>query len=279
MKLCFFGWFTLGLASVALAGGSSFVGTYKGENVVMEIKETVVGQFAGTVVVDGESAPFTAREQAGVLVGTVTLDDEKVLIRLTLNGATLTLTSGEESETLVKQDTSSLVKTAADAPTSQELRVNGVVVDRERIRRLEKENGALIPRGNFWYDKASGAWGIASGPTVGFTAPGVDIGGPLREDASHGNTGVFINGRQLPLLDVLGLKNLGVPVQRGRWWMDHSGNFGVEGYPQLLGNVFQYSRGKGGSYQRTTAGGYIGSDGQTSYFFDPKTGSSVMTGP
>jgi hypothetical protein len=39
--------------------------------------------------------------------------------------------------------------------------------------------------------------------------------------------------------------------------------------------LFQFSR----AYQRATAGGYIGSDGTTSYFFDPKTGSSVMTGP
>jgi hypothetical protein len=65
---------------------------------------------------------------------------------------------------------------------------------------------------------------------------------------------------------------------RGRWWIDSMGNAGVEGNPQPICNVFQFSRGKGGAYQRSTAGGYIGSDGETGYFFDPKSGSSVMTG-
>ena len=279
MKVSLFGWLILGFASFAFAGSSPFVGTYKGEDVVMEIKETAAGEFAGTIVVDGESARFTAREQGGALVGTLTLDDEKVPVRLTLKGTTLTFTTWDESQTLTKQDALSAVKPPAAAPVQQELRVNGVVIHPERVRKFEQEKRTLIPRGDFWYDKVSGAWGIAGGPTLGFTAPGMDLGGPLEEDASRGNTGVFINGRQLPLPDVIGLHNLGVPVQLGRWWMDYSGNFGVEGNPLVMGNVFQYSRGRGGAYQRATAGGYIGSDGRTSYFFDPKTGSSVMTGP
>lgn len=279
MKMSLIGWLVLGFASIAFAGGSPFVGTYKGEDIVIEIKEIAADQFVGTIVLDDESARFTAREQDGALVGILTLDDEKLQVRLTLKGTTLTFWAEEESQTLTKQDATSLAKPVAPAPASQELRVNGVVVDPERLRKFEQGNQIRIPRGDFWYDKVSGAWGIAGGPTLGFTAPGMDLGGPLKEDASRGTTSVFINGRQLPFADVIGLHNLGVPVQQGRWWLDNSGNFGVEGNPQGMGNVFQYSRGKGGSYQRATAGGYIGSDGQTSYFFDPKTGSSVMTGP
>ncbi len=106
----------------------------------------------------------------------------------------------------------------------------------------------------------------------------MELGGPLPADASRGDTGVFVNGRELPLQDVLRLQQLSVPVMRGRWWIDSRGNAGVEGNPTPLANIFQFSQGKGGAYQRSTAGGYIGGDGQTSYFFDPKTGSSVMTG-
>ena len=51
-----------------------------------------------------------------------------------------------------------------------------------------------MPRGSFWYDKISGAWGVEGGPTGGFTAPGIDLGGPLGSDASRGNTGGYIGG-------------------------------------------------------------------------------------
>jgi hypothetical protein len=207
------------------------------------------------------------------------MDDETMPFKMTLNGSTLTFESGDERQILTRQSASATAKPAPSATASQPLRVNGVIIDPERINKFERDTRMRIPRGDFWYDKVSGAWGIAGGPTLGFTSPGMDLGGPLKEDASRGNTGVFINGRHLPMQDVLGLANMGVPVQQGRWWVDYAGNFGIEGNPQLLGNIFQYSRGKGGAYQRATAGGYIGGDGQTSYFFDPKSGASVMTGP
>jgi hypothetical protein len=279
MRAGLFIWLVSGFVSVAFAGGGSFVGTYRGEGVVMEIEEAPDGRFSGTIQNEGESARFIAREQEDALVGTLTLDDEKVPVMLTLKDATLTLTAGVETYTFFKQNASASEIPGAAVPEIRELRINDVVIDPESIRTFERDNRTRIPRGDFWYDKISGAWGVAGEPTMGFTASGMDLGGPLKEDASRGNTGVFINDRQLPLQDVIGLWNLGVPVQQGRWWVDNSGNFGVEGNPQVLGNVFQYSRGKGGSYQRATAGGYIGGDGQTSYFFDPKTGSSVMTGP
>ena len=269
----------LGFACIAFAAGSPFVGTYRGADIVIEIKESAPGQFAGTIVLDDEAAPFTAQEQEGALVGILTFEDETVRVRMTLKGATLTFSAGEESQTLTKQHAPPQAKPSAAAPGPKGLRVNGVVIDPERIRKFEQQKQILLPRGDFWYDKVSGAWGLAGGPTLGVTIPGMDLGGPLKEDASRGTTGLFINGRQLPVQDVVGLQSLGVPVQQGRWWLDHSGNFGVEGNAQWMGNIFQYSQGKGGAYQRSTAGGYIGGDGQTSYFFDPKTGSSVMTGP
>jgi hypothetical protein len=58
----------------------------------------------------------------------------------------------------------------------------------------------------------------------------------LREDASHGDTGVFINGRQLHRVDVARLMQLG-PVNKGRCWMDAQGNIGLEGQP-AFGNVW-----------------------------------------
>jgi hypothetical protein len=289
MKTTLFGSFLSGLAGAALAASSPFAGSYKGADVLLEIKETAAGQFVGTVASAGQILRFEARAQAGALVGVLNFAGEKMPFRMTLKGATLTFATEDESQTLTRLEAPATpalqppsppgpATNLAPAPVQQAFRINGVVLGEDRVRKFEQDNKTRLPRGDFWYDKVSGGWGLAGGPTLGFTAPGLDLGGPLKADASRGNTGVFINGRELPLLDVLGLQAFNVPVQRGRWWVDNTGDFGLEGLPQVLGNLFQFSRGKGGSYQRATAGGYIGGDGQTSYFFDPKSGSSVMVG-
>jgi hypothetical protein len=65
---------------------------------------------------------------------------------------------------------------------------------------------------------------------------GLSLGGPLRADASNGDTGVFINGRQLHQVDVARLTQIG-PVYQARCWMDAQGNIGLEGQP-AFGNVW-----------------------------------------
>jgi hypothetical protein len=107
------------------------------------------------------------------------------------------------------------------------------------------------------------------GPTLGFTLPGQQVGGPLKANASNGDTGVFINGRQLHRLDVIGLLQMGVPVQRGRWWVLANGNFGQEGNPLVWGNLLAYSRAtqgtKYGSVYSSLAGGSVTSFGDRTF--------------
>jgi hypothetical protein len=55
-------------------------------------------------------------------------------------------------------------------------------------------------------------------------------------ECSGGNTGVFINGRELHQIDVMLLSQIG-PVLRGKFWLDSNGLFGFEGGP-ALGNLF-----------------------------------------
>ncbi len=90
-----------------------------------------------------------------------------------------------------------------------------------------------IPPGAYWYDTLCGAWGLEGGPCRGLIQAGLTLGGPLRADASNGNTGVFINGRQLHLLDVLALQQITM-VMPGRYWVDASGNAGFEGGPAMV---------------------------------------------
>ena len=73
--------------------------------------------------------------------------------------------------------------------------------DRTRMA-LERTYGVPVAAGRYWYDAFSGVWGMEGGPAQGQIHPGLQLGGPLRADASGGDTGVFVNGRQLHRLEV-----------------------------------------------------------------------------
>jgi hypothetical protein len=182
--------------------------------------------------------------------------------------------------------------------------VNNVEISPTEQERIVKEYGLRLPPGRFWYDRISGAWGCDGTPTLGFTRPGLNIGGPLQEDATVkrggllsflARSGAYINGRELAQSEGQWLAQVllqgGVALWAGRYWLDAQGNFGKEGgpplvnVPQLLSAIqirgmvqqmFTAGGGGGQGYLRQTSAGYIGSDGQTSYFFDPQSGSSVM---
>lgn len=160
--------------------------------------------------------------------------------------------------------------------------VNSIVIEAEALDQLELQYGVRIPAGRYWYDSMCGAWGLEGGPAAGITVPGVALGGPLRADASGGSdrgelTGVFINGREIHPLDLQALCRL-IPVGPGRYWVDAWGNAGYEGMPASV-NLWQLAQSQGGGpgYHHAGPGGYTGSDGETFYFFDPETGSSVMS--
>jgi len=122
--------------------------------------------------------------------------------------------------------------------------VNGVHLTDGQVGALQRQYGVRMHDGDYWYDGRTGAWGLRGGPTVGFVVPGLALGGALRRDASGGSTGVIINGRELHWLDVTRLQQI-LPVYRGSYWMDASGNFGAVG-GLLLGNIWALSQRSGG---------------------------------
>ena len=123
---------------------------------------------------------------------------------------------------------------------SRDVSVNDVKVDDEQVLGLERMYRTHVQNGAYWYDRMTGAWGAMRGPTLGFILPGLALGGTLRADASNGDTGVFINGRELHRIDVHGLMQLGA-VYPGRYWVDAYGNFGFEG-GAALGNLWRLAR-------------------------------------
>jgi hypothetical protein len=141
--------------------------------------------------------------------------------------------------------------------------VNNVRVSDEQLAQVERQHGLRINDGDFWYDKVCGAWGARGGPTLGFLPAGLPLGGPLAREASGGNTGVIINGRELHPHDVAGLSRLVPMVLPGRYWVDASGNFGWEG-GLPLGNLWLLHRqvASGGAGSTRSNGMTVGGDGQ-----------------
>lgn len=145
-----------------------------------------------------------------------------------------------------------------------------VIVNDERLSDgilagLEREYGLRIGDGRYWYDSACGAWGRPGEPAAGFVLAGLNLGGLLRADASNGDTGVFINGRQLHTADVMRLQQLVGQVWPGRWWLDALGNFGMEGSP-VVGNLWVVARqrtapNRGGSHTAPAGGVTVGGEG------------------
>lgn len=143
--------------------------------------------------------------------------------------------------------------------------VNQKQLDDWQINDFQSKYGIQMQAGDYWYDQLSGAWGITGGPTLGFLPADLGLGGSLQSTASKGNTGVFVNGRELHVYDVAQLRNLLGAVYQGRYWLDAYGNTGYEGGPALL-NLLEVSRNQQSSYYRNSYTGIgAGSSGGTSY--------------
>ncbi|HKO97278.1 MAG TPA: hypothetical protein VJU86_09815 [Pyrinomonadaceae bacterium] len=142
---------------------------------------------------------------------------------------------------------------SATAKPTRQVFVNGVLLRQDQIDLLEQKYQTPLPDGNYWYDRMCGAWGMMGGPVLCTLEPNHDIGGPLQPGASNGNTGVFINGRELHYLDMALLQRVVPMIIPGRWWLDVYGNFGMEGGP-MLGNLWTLaqSQGVGGNENRSS---------------------------
>lgn len=130
--------------------------------------------------------------------------------------------------------------------------INGIMWDEKMKAEFKNVYGKDPIPGNYWYDAASGLWGNMGGPALSFIYPGHNYG-KLESNVSKGNTGIFINGREIPLVEAyIWSLVMGVPAQLGRYWLNGLGYVGYEGYPTPLFNLFILARqnsytAKGGS--------------------------------
>lgn len=159
--------------------------------------------------------------------------------------------------------TSTGIAAAYGGPVS----INDASLSTEQIQILEYAYGP-IQSGAYWYDAVSGLWGQRGGPALGQIDPWLPIGGPLRADASGGNTHVFINGRELHPIDVQRLRQTFGVVPLGRYWLNADGIGGPEGRSATFNLNASSARAAGSSSSGGIdrgQGGTWGSDGSCWY--------------
>jgi hypothetical protein len=94
--------------------------------------------------------------------------------------------------------------------------VNGHPISDRVLKKAEKQAGHVHP-GQYWYDYRAGFWGIMGGPCLGIVPPYIEeFNYPLPENCAAGNTGVFVNGRELHQKDLDLLASRGLPASRDR---------------------------------------------------------------
>ncbi|XP_004308319.1 PREDICTED: uncharacterized protein At5g05190 [Fragaria vesca subsp. vesca] len=94
--------------------------------------------------------------------------------------------------------------------------INGHPIPDRVLKKAEKIAGTVHP-GQYWYDFRAGFWGIMGGPGQGIIPPFIEeFNYPMPENCAGGNTGIFVNGRELHERDLDLLASRGLPTARDR---------------------------------------------------------------
>ena len=254
--------------------------------ILLTLRESADGGVTGTLSEGGESMPLIARRGGAGFAGTVGPDGGAMRFTATEQGDRVVLDiggPGEAQRLTFRRATGSDHAAVPGAPVAGGRRhvvINGHRLSDEELARAEQAYRIRIPDADYWYDRTLGAWGARGQPTMGFIAPGLDLGGPLRPDASGGGTSVFVNGRELPPPDLVALQQVTGPVPPGRYFITTQGLAGYEGGPALwdLAALAARSGGGGGNTWQSRITGASGfSDGHTGAVFLPN-GGIVSTG-
>ncbi|KAK9274950.1 hypothetical protein L1049_022207 [Liquidambar formosana] len=94
--------------------------------------------------------------------------------------------------------------------------VNGQPIPDRVVKKAEKLAGPIHP-GEYWYDFRAGFWGVMGQPCLGIIPPFIqEFNYPISENCAAGNTGVYVNGRELHQEDLNLLSSRGLPTTRDK---------------------------------------------------------------
>ncbi|WOL03176.1 hypothetical protein Cni_G11896 [Canna indica] len=116
--------------------------------------------------------------------------------------------------------------------------VNGHPILDHLVRKAEKQAGRVLP-GEYWYDCHAGFWGVMGQPCLGIIPPFIEeFNYPMPKNCACGNTGIFVNGRELHKKDLKLLVNRGLPPTTGKHYvLEFSGNLFDEVSRKKLGDI------------------------------------------
>jgi hypothetical protein len=263
----------------SLASAQNYTGVYTveedGEIIILKLTQSSNGGITGAMSAEGTEYSVRGQLQRQGISGIMQGYDESLSFFAEFrdnHSLVLTLKEAEtfpgeygDSQTLVLQriqagkTSSSQTAQSTSKPPSQpdtganRVVINGMTLSQEMIVELERSYGIRPRPGNYWYDKRSGLYGVVGYPAFGFMRAGHDYG-KLERNVSNGNTGVFVNGRELPQSEwAVWSQLLGYMIQPGRYWLDDRGNAGYEGNPIPTENL--YMAAQRNSYRGSGASG------------------------
>lgn len=116
--------------------------------------------------------------------------------------------------------------------------INGHQLSHSQLEDLQLIYGIEPQTGAYWYDQVSGMYGLIGEGISGFMYSEHQFG-EMYANCSDGNTGVFLNGRELPHEEWLVWSQvLGAYIQPGAYWFDRFGNIGLEGDAHPVANLY-----------------------------------------
>jgi hypothetical protein len=279
-----------GAIAASAAGADSLSGRYVAEEepgLTLTLHEAADGGVTGTLSDAQSTVSLSARRQGAGFVGTA--GAQSLPVAGLVDGDRLLLETGAPGmaqRVMFRRGQGAhggAPPPASDTTAGQRnVVINGHRLSNDELARAEHAYRIRIPDAGYWYDPVLGAWGPQGGPTMGFIAPGLSLGGALRPDASGGGTAVVVNGRVLHPYDLMALQQITGPIIPGRYFITAQGLAGAEGGPPLwnLAAMAAQAPSTGGSsntWQSRVTGASGFSDGTTGAVFLPN-GGIVSTG-
>lgn len=229
--------------------GQYFVQTAEG-SVTLNLQNNQ-GNYNGNLSGNGMSFQIQGTVQNGMLSGTVGEAWDGLLFQAELNGNELTFVMAETdyygnpdyatAQTLIFQKQATRVQEKKEEKQEKkgDVIINNKALTKEQIAEIEQTYGIKPLPGNYWYDARSGLYGVVGYQAYGFMLPNHNFGS-MNRNASNGNTGVFVNGREIPIGEyTIWSSMVGSWIQPGAYWLDHTGNAGYEGNPMPVINLYQ----------------------------------------